>query len=107
YEACCRHQLTPAIHFFSEGGGVNPAPTPAGYPGSSAESRTSRFTVYLAHLASLIYEGLFETLADRRGPHRVQCRGGGHVPAPDHAGRPPHAQTAARPPHRRCLWASL
>ncbi len=61
YEACCRHGLTPSIHFFSEGGGINPAPTPAGYPGSYAESRASRFTIYLAHLASMIYEGLFET----------------------------------------------
>lgn len=60
YEACCRHNLTPAIHFFSEGGGINPPPTPAGYPGSYAESRASRYTIYLAHLASMIYEGLFE-----------------------------------------------
>ncbi len=61
YEACCRHTLAPAIHFYSEGGGINPPPTPAGYPGSYAESRASRFTIYLAHLASMIYEGLFET----------------------------------------------
>ncbi len=60
YEACCRHRLTPAIHFLSEGGGINPSPTPAGFPSSYAESRASRFTVYLAHLASLIYEGIFE-----------------------------------------------
>ncbi|MEX1016287.1 MAG: amidohydrolase family protein [Phycisphaeraceae bacterium] len=64
FEACCQHHLTPAIHFFSEGGGINPAPTPAGYPGSYAESRASRFTIYLAHLASLIYEGTFETFPD-------------------------------------------
>ena len=60
YEACARHNLTVAVHFGAEGIGSNPAPTPAGYPSYYAESRFARPSVYQAHLASFIFEGVFE-----------------------------------------------
>lgn len=60
YEACVRHNLTVALHFGGEGIGVNPAPTPAGYPSYYAESRFARPAAYQVHLASFIFEGVFE-----------------------------------------------
>lgn len=59
YEACVRHNLTVALHFGAEGIGVNPAPTPAGYPSYYIESRFARPAAYQVHLASFIFEGVF------------------------------------------------
>ncbi len=61
HEACARHHLTIALHFGGEGNGVNPAPTAAGYPSYYIESRLARPGFYQAHLASFVFEGVFET----------------------------------------------
>ena len=59
YEACERNNLTVALHFATEGSGVNPPPTSAGYPTYYAR-RGSRPAYYQAHLASMVFEGWFE-----------------------------------------------
>lgn len=60
HEACARHNLAIALHFGGEGGGVNPPPTAAGYPTHYIESRLARPSFYQVHLASFIFEGVFE-----------------------------------------------
>jgi predicted TIM-barrel fold metal-dependent hydrolase len=60
YEACVRNGLAFAMHFGAEGSGINPPPTSAGYPSYYIESRQARPTFYMAHLASMIFEGVFE-----------------------------------------------
>lgn len=60
HEACARHNLTIAIHFGGEGAGVNPPPTAAGFPSYYIESRLARPSFYQAHLASFVFEGVFE-----------------------------------------------
>lgn len=59
YEACGRHDLTVALHFGGEGGGINPAPTAAGFPSYYIESRLMRPAFYQVHLGSFIFEGVF------------------------------------------------
>ncbi len=61
HEACARHNLTIALHFSGEGSGINPSPTAAGYPSYYIESRLARPSFYQAHLASFVFEGVFET----------------------------------------------
>jgi predicted TIM-barrel fold metal-dependent hydrolase len=60
YEACVRHNLPFTIHVSMEGLGMNPAPTGAGYVTHYAEYRALRPQVMSAHLASYIFEGVFE-----------------------------------------------
>ncbi|WP_159882400.1 amidohydrolase family protein [Paenibacillus puerhi] len=60
FEACVEHELVFTIHIGNEGQGVNPAPTGAGYPSYYIESRASRTQVMMAHMASLIFNGVFE-----------------------------------------------
>ena len=60
YEACVQHNLPFTIHVSMEGMGVNPPPTGAGYVSYYGEYRACRPQVMMAHLASLIYEGVFE-----------------------------------------------
>jgi predicted TIM-barrel fold metal-dependent hydrolase len=60
YEACVRHNLPFAIHVSMEGIGRNPPPTGAGHVSHYAEYRLARAGVMMAHLASFIYEGVFE-----------------------------------------------
>ena len=60
FEACARHNLTVSLHFATEGTGINPPPTSAGYPTYYVESRQARPSFYQAHLASMIFEGWFE-----------------------------------------------
>jgi predicted TIM-barrel fold metal-dependent hydrolase len=60
YEACVRHSLAIAIHFGTEGAGINPPPTSAGFPSYYVEARQARPSFYQAHLASYIFEGVFE-----------------------------------------------
>jgi predicted TIM-barrel fold metal-dependent hydrolase len=59
YEACERNGLAVAMHFGSEGGGINPAPSPAGFPSYYIESRQLRPSFYAVHVASFIFEGVF------------------------------------------------
>lgn len=60
YEACVRHGLPFTIHVGLEGVGVNGAPTGAGHVTHYIESRAARPQVMMAHLASFIFEGVFE-----------------------------------------------
>lgn len=60
FEACERNNLTVALHFATEGTGVNPPPTSAGYPSYYVEARQARPAYYQAHLASMVFEGWFD-----------------------------------------------
>ena len=60
YEACARHDLPLVIHTGSEGTGINGTPTPAGHPSYYVEHRQARPMGYMAHIASMVFEGLFE-----------------------------------------------
>ncbi|MDQ0218152.1 amidohydrolase [Peribacillus cavernae] len=60
YEACVEHNLPFTIHVLMEGVGINPPTTGAGYVSYYPEYRATRPQVMAAHLASLIYEGVFE-----------------------------------------------
>lgn len=60
FEACVRHNLVFAIHIGNEGQGINPSPTGAGHVVHYIESRASRTQTMMAHMASLIFNGVFE-----------------------------------------------
>ncbi len=60
YEAAEAHGLPVCIHFGAEGSGVANAPTAAGYPSYYLEMRMARPQIAMAHLVSLICEGVFE-----------------------------------------------
>jgi predicted TIM-barrel fold metal-dependent hydrolase len=60
YEACERHGLTVCLHFSGEGAGINGPPTSAGFASYYAEARQMRPAFYQVHLASFIFEGVFE-----------------------------------------------
>jgi|SRR5690606_24982248 predicted TIM-barrel fold metal-dependent hydrolase len=59
YEAAVAHNLPVAIHPGSEGNGVSGKSTSAGYAGGYFEWHSSLASNYLAHLVSLIAEGVF------------------------------------------------
>ncbi|MAS33893.1 MAG: amidohydrolase [Anaerolineaceae bacterium] len=59
YEAAVAHDLPLAIHPGSEGNGVSGKSTSAGYAGGYFEWHTSLASNYIAHLVSLIAEGVF------------------------------------------------
>jgi predicted TIM-barrel fold metal-dependent hydrolase len=60
HEACAELGLVLAIHWGSDGFGVNPSPTAVGYPGHYAETSLSRSSVLQVHLTSFVFEGVFE-----------------------------------------------
>jgi predicted TIM-barrel fold metal-dependent hydrolase len=60
YEACLKHNLHFAIHVGGEGAGRNATTTGAGYPSYYIEGRAARPQVFMAHMASFIFEGVFE-----------------------------------------------
>ncbi|MCY4144738.1 MAG: amidohydrolase family protein [Gammaproteobacteria bacterium] len=60
YEACERNRLAVMIHFSGEGVGINGPPTAAGWPTHYVEGRMMRAPIYMAHMASFIFEGTFE-----------------------------------------------
>jgi len=60
YEAAEAHGLPVAIHPGSEGRGVSGKPSAAGYPGSYFEWHTNLIGSYIAHLVSLVSEGVFQ-----------------------------------------------
>jgi len=60
YEACVEYNLPFTIHVLMEGVGINPPTTGVGYVSYYPEYRATRPQVMAAHLASLIYEGVFE-----------------------------------------------
>lgn len=57
FETCEALGLPFVIH--TGGEGVNGQPTPAGYPSYYIEFRQARQMGYMAHLASMVFEGLF------------------------------------------------
>ena len=60
YEACAEQGLPIALHFGGEGSGIMPPPTAAGFPTNYIEGRQARPSFYQVHLASFIFEGIFE-----------------------------------------------
>lgn len=60
YEAAVDMGLPVAIHPGSEGVGLSGAPTAAGYPTNYLEWHTGLVGSYLAHLVSLVTEGVFQ-----------------------------------------------
>lgn len=60
YEAAVQYDLPVAIHPGSEGRGVSGKPSVAGYPGSYFEWHTNLAGSYIAHLISLVSEGVFQ-----------------------------------------------
>lgn len=59
YEAAVEHNLPVAIHPGAEGAGMSHAPTAAGYPSSYLEWHTGLVGSAIAHLISLVTEGVF------------------------------------------------
>lgn len=59
YAAAVAHGLPVAIHPGSEGVGISGVPTAAGYPSSYLEWHTGLVGSYMAHLISLVTEGVF------------------------------------------------
>jgi predicted TIM-barrel fold metal-dependent hydrolase len=60
YEACVRHGLPLALHLGGEGAGISATPTGAGHPTTYFEWYGSLPQVYMAHLVSMVSEGVFE-----------------------------------------------
>ncbi len=60
FEACQALGLPFALHTGSEGAGINGQPSVAGYGSYYVENRQVRPQGYMTHLASLIFEGVFE-----------------------------------------------
>jgi len=60
FEVCAAHELPFVLHVGGEGYGSNPSPTPAGYPSYYVEIRQARAPGYQTHIASMVFEGLFE-----------------------------------------------
>ena len=60
FEACQALGLPFALHTGSEGVGINGQPSVAGYGSYYVENRQVRPQGYMTHLASLIFEGVFE-----------------------------------------------
>ncbi len=59
YAAAVEHNLPIAIHPGTEGVGISGPPTAAGYPTSYFEWHTGLVASYMAHLVSLVTEGVF------------------------------------------------
>ena len=59
YEAAAAHNLPVALHPGSEGVGISGAPSAAGYPSTYLEWHTGLVASYMAHLISMVSEGVF------------------------------------------------
>lgn len=64
YAAAVEHGLPVAIHPGTEGVGISGAPTNVGYPTSYFEWHTDLACSYIAHLVSLVTEGVFAKFPD-------------------------------------------
>ena len=60
YAACERHGFPLCVHFGAEGSGIAAPPTSAGFPSYYLEMRMARPQIAMAHVTSLICEGVFE-----------------------------------------------
>lgn len=59
YAACARHNLPLALHCGGEGAGLTPPATAVGHPSTYLEWYASLPQTYMAHLVSLVTEGVF------------------------------------------------
>lgn len=59
FQAAHECGLAVAIAAGTEGLGTSNPPTPSGWPGTAAEMRVARASTFLAHLTSLVTEGVF------------------------------------------------
>ncbi len=66
YAAAVEHNLPVAIHPGNEGTGISGAPSAAGWPTSYFEWHTGLVGAYIAHLISLVTEGVFATFPTLR-----------------------------------------
>ncbi len=66
YAACQEYGLPVCVHFGGEGAGVSSSPTAAGYPTYYLEMRMARPQIAMAHVSSLICEGVFEKFSSFR-----------------------------------------
>ncbi len=60
YEACARHGLPLALHIGGEGAGISPPSTAVGHPSTYFEWYGSIPQNYMAHIMSMVTEGVFE-----------------------------------------------
>ena len=60
YAACHEMGLPVCVHFGAEGAGISAPPTAAGHPTYYLEMRMARPQIAMAHVVSLICEGVFE-----------------------------------------------
>lgn len=66
YAACQEYGLPVCVHFGGEGAGISNPPTAAGYPTYYLEMRMARPQIAMAHVSSLICEGVFEKFPNFR-----------------------------------------
>jgi uncharacterized protein len=59
YEACARHNLPLALHIGAEGAGISARPTGVGHPSTYFEWYASLPQSYMAHVVSMVSEGVF------------------------------------------------
>lgn len=60
YAACARHGLPLALHIGGEGAGMSPPATAVGHPTTHFEWYGALPQIYMAHIMSMITEGVFE-----------------------------------------------
>jgi predicted TIM-barrel fold metal-dependent hydrolase len=60
YEGCVRHDLPLALHIGGEGAGISARPTGVGHAATYFEWYASLPQTYMAHIVSMVSEGVFE-----------------------------------------------